>query len=70
MTRSTYDLSVRTEVGRKSTTKCILQQLLYYKIYNNANSYDISYFVVTFIKVFQTFLDNGRTYLENAWMYS
>jgi hypothetical protein len=22
-TRSTYDLSVRTEVGRKSTTKCI-----------------------------------------------
>jgi signal transduction histidine kinase len=24
ITRSTYDLSVRTEVGRKSTTKCIL----------------------------------------------
>jgi hypothetical protein len=23
MTRSTYDLSVRTEVGRKSTTNCI-----------------------------------------------
>jgi hypothetical protein len=25
MTRSTYDLSVRTEVGRKSTTKCIFR---------------------------------------------
>jgi hypothetical protein len=50
MTRSTYDLSVRTEVDRKSTTKCILQWLLLMNVFS---------------KVMLSYLRNKNVYVPN-----